>query len=429
MSILTRCQAVILGILVWAAALFFVPWFYPDSFEYPKAIFFIIATGLLTIITLAQWISAEASFSWRKLPVELKLMCAVVTAELIVFAFSTDRSMSLLGAPYRLQGLIAELTIAAYFINVIHIFQNFSKASSSFRRIFFGLLVGSAVVSAIFSLLPFFFQISFLDTSAFQHRAYGTFGNPNYLAVFFIGLMPFFSMFFVSKSRIVRMVSALGFTITLTSLFLTGCRSAWIGLILGLFAVAVLVARKRKAYKMLFIIGSIIALIAGIFVFQRFNETAIFHRLSLTEDNVGSVSTRVYLQKAGFHLFLERPIFGTGQEAISGKIELYLPEYLKENNVFYIDRTHNEFLDVLVMQGLVGFIPFIVFWIVLLWKAMKFYLQKTYKKTEIYREAIFLFSIASILAILAYYGMNFSTISGNILLYLFAGYVVAERRS
>lgn len=429
MHILTRLQAVILGVLIWAAALFYAPWFYVDSFEYPKAILFIIATGLLTILTLAQRISDGTPSSWKKLPVELKLLCGVVIAELIVFAFSTDRSMSLSGAPYRFQGLIAQLTLAAYFLNVVHIFQNFPPPSSpsSIRRIFFGWLVGSAVVTAIVSLLPFFVDVSFLDISAFRYRAYGTFGNPNYLAVFLIGLIPPMTLFFNSTSRTIRAISGIGFGIVFIALFLTGCRSAWIGLILGLLVIAVLVARKKKMYRMLLVVGLIMVLAGGIFVFQRFNETQIFHRLSLTEDNVGSVTTRVYLQKAGLQLFLEHPVLGTGQEAIAGRIESYLPEYLKENRVFYIDRTHNEFLDVLVMQGVIGFIAYMLFWIALLWNAVRHYFYAKYRKNEIDHERIFLFSIASVLAILAYYGMNFSTISGNILLYMFAGYLVAGR--
>ncbi len=427
MSIFTRLQAIILGVLVWAAALFFAPWFYTDSFEYPKAIFFIIATGVLTIITLAQRISDESSFSFRRLPIELKLFGVMVLAELIAFIFSTDRSLSLSGAPYRFQGLIAQLTIAVYFLNVVYIFQHF-PSSVSFRRIFFGWLVGSAVVTSAVSLLPFFVDTPFLDIAAFRYRAYGTFGNPNYLAVFLIGLIPIFSFFFNSTSRFVRLISFAGLGVTLVTLFLTGCRSAWIGSILGFLIIALLVARKRKLYRMVIITGFVIVLSVGIFVFQKFTETQLFHRLSLTEDNVGSVTTRVYLQKAGLQLFLERPILGTGQEAIAGRIEPYLPAYLKSNDIFYIDRTHNEFLDVLVMQGIVGFFAYMAFWIVLLWNAIRHYLSVKYKKSEMDHEKIFLFSIASIFSILAYYGMNFSTISGNILLYFFAGCLLAAKR-
>ncbi|MFA7278390.1 MAG: hypothetical protein WC101_05435, partial [Candidatus Gracilibacteria bacterium] len=83
-------------------------------------------------------------------------------------------------------------------------------------------------------------------------------------------------------------------------------------------------------------------------------------------------------------------------------------------------RTHNEFLDVLVMQGLVGFLAYILFWGILLWRACKYYLQSS-------GESAFLFSIAAIVIIHLNYAMNFAVVSANILLYLFAGYVVALR--
>ncbi|MCX6733732.1 MAG: O-antigen ligase family protein [Candidatus Peregrinibacteria bacterium] len=431
MSILTRLQATILGILVWAAALFFAPWFYIDSFEYPKAIFLIIATGLLTVITLAQLILGNAPFSWKKIPIEIKLLGGMVFAECIAFAFSTNHSLSLAGAPYRFQGLIGELTLAVFFLNAIHIFRNLLNAPAQKKtsplRDFFAWVVGSAVITSCVSLLPFFIDTSFLSLAAFKNRAYGTFGNPNYLAVFLIGLTPLLSIFFASKYRIVRAIAYISFAIILVTLFLTGCRSAWIALIAGLVVAAILTIKKKRSYKMLLIISIIIAIMISIFVFQRYNETKIFHRLSLTEDNTGSVTTRLYLQEAGLKLFLTRPVFGIGQDTIVDQIEPYLPEYLKANSVFYIDRTHNEFLDVLVMQGMVGFLAYISFWVVLIWNAMKHYLHKKYKKDESDREKIFLLCLASILAILLYYAMNFATISGNILLYLLAGYIIAEQ--
>lgn len=418
MTLIIRLQAAILGVLVWAGGLLFLPLYVTDPFEYPKAMAFIVIVGLLTMLTLAHAISSEKSVSWKSFPLEVKLLFGVIAAQFLAFVFSTNSSISLLGAPFRFQGLIAQLTLAVYFLNVVYIFRYFRPNDS--RKTFFVWLVGAGVVSALVSLTPFVVDYPFFDLEGFQNRVFGALGNPNYLAVYLTGIIPFLGLFFSHKSWWIRVVSVAALLLLLAVLFLTGSRSAWLSLVLGLFFVSILVVLKQKSWRMLVMILSVVVLLVGVFLFQRFYETDLLHRFSLTKDNVGSVSTRGYLQEAGLKLFLERPVFGTGQEMVIDHIEPYLPEYLKSNDIFYIDRTHNEFLDVLVMQGLVGFLAYILFWGILLWRACKYYLQSS-------GDGAFLFSIAAIVIIHLNYAMNFAVVSANILLYLFAGYVVALR--
>lgn len=424
MRFLIPLQAILLGILVWAAGLFFIPYFPVEPYEYPKALFFIIVVGLLTIVNFVHFFSFDGQFSFRKLPLEIKVLFCVVVAECLAFLFSTNHLHSLLGAPYRFQGLIAQAAIVIYFLNVVYIFRLLPPAS---RKLFFQWVIGAAFASALLSLSPFIFENSFFYLAAFKNRVYGALGNPNYLAVYLAAIVPFLGLFLVSKSRMTRFVIFTGGLFLLFVLFLTGSRSSWVSLFFGLFIISILAAWKKRTFQILIIALSIFSLIAGIFLFQRSYETQLFHRFSLTQDNVGSVMTRLHLQKAGFRLFLERPIFGTGQEMITDHIEPYLPEYLQTNRVFYIDRTHNEFLDVLVTQGLVGFFTYMIFWITLFWIATKHYLRSEVLHQSSFDASLFLFSISAILIIHTYYFMNFSVISANILLYLFAGYVVAAR--
>jgi putative inorganic carbon (HCO3(-)) transporter len=144
--------------------------------------------------------------------------------------------------------------------------------------------------------------------------------------------------------------------------------------------------------------------------------------LSLSKPNITSISTRLYLQKAGLKLFLDNPVLGTGQENITNNIEPYLPEYLKTNEIFFIDRTHNEFLDIAVTQGLIGFIAYVTFWGYIMIKSVRHYF--TSKNPS--HQKIFIYILAGILALHIYYIMNFTTISSEVLLYSMAGYLMAE---
>ncbi len=424
MKTLIRCQLVLLCILTASAALLVLPSMAYDPFEYPKVLFFIIITAFLSTLSLIHALYSNKKFSFKNLPLEIKLLSIVIIAELLAFAFSVDKATSLIGASYRFQGLIMQLVTAIYFLNTVYIF---SKIENQDRIRFFAWLIGTTIVATILAFIPYFTDNPLFSLSNFNNRLYGALGNPNYLAALLIAIIPFFGLCFNFKSKISQILIASGLLITLITLFLTGSRSAWVALIFGLLVASVLVIIKKKKYKMLIIMLIVIFAAAGIFTFQKYKDTQVFHRFSITEDNIESVTTRLYLQKAGFELFLEHPIFGIGQEAVAGNIEPYLPPYLKSNNIFYIDRTHNEFMDILVMQGLVGFIAFAAFWIVLLWKAIKNYLKM--RSPNILNEKILLFGVASVIAIQGYYAMNFATISGNILLYLFAGYLIANKIS
>lgn len=429
MKILSKLQILSLGILITGAALLFIPPLEFDPHEYPKALFFIIMTAVLTILTLTHWIlnnkKTSLKFSIKHAPLEIKLIGLVFLAEILAFIFSQDRTFSLLGAPYRFQGLILELTVIACFLNAVYIFSKTETASH--RRLFAWLLIATTI-AAFLAILPYFIDIPWFNLSDFQTRAFGTFGNPNYLAVFLIGAIPFFGLFLNNKSQLIKTLIVISLFLSLAALILTGSRSAWIGLILSMLIAAIILIIKKRSYKILIIVLTTILVAAGIFVFQQFHPIQSLTRLSLTEDNMGSLNTRIYLSEAGFKLWLEHPIFGSGQETIAGRIEPYLPEYLKGNYIFYIDRTHNEFLDILVTQGIAGFLAYVIFWGYLIINSIKYYIRSkfTEKITNKFTEKALLFSIISILAIHIYYFMNFTTVSGNILLYLFAGYLAAK---
>lgn len=428
MKTLLKLQIASLFVLIFGAALLYVPYapfIQFDPFEYPKALLFIVVTSIVSALSLIHFIFDKGKFRLKRIPTEIKLLGFVVLASLLAFAFSSDHLSSLLGAPYRFQGLLAELTVVIYLLNVVYVF---TRTKDSVHKKFFTWMVVIAALTSLLALTPYFFELQLISLSNFTGRVYGAFGNPNYLALFLIGAIPMFALIFASKSKAIKVVFWAMLAVVVLTLFLTGSRSAWIGILLGLFVAAVLVVIKKKRFKLLISIVSVILVSMGVLIFQHYSDSKVFDRFSLKEESLGSLNTRVYLTEAGLKLFLNHPVFGSGQETIAGNIEPYLPEYLKSNDYFYIDRTHNEVIDIMVTQGVIGLAAFIVFWVYLLWNAAKFYLRKNVFK-NIHTESAFLFSIASIIAIHIYQLMNFSTVSGNILLFTFAGYLIARRNA
>jgi O-antigen ligase len=413
MKILPSLQIFTLCLLISGAGLLFIPSLEPDAFEYPKAMFFILTTAILSILNLIHWGLNNKKISIKKIPIPIKLIGFIFIAELLAFIFSQDHSISLTGAPYRLQGFIAELTIIISLLNTTYVFANTRPKK---HLIFFTWLIIITIISSVISLLPYIIEIPFFNIWDFYNRAFGIFGNPNYLAVFLISSIPFFGLILNNKSRLIKIFSLAGLIITLSSLFLTGCRSAWIALIVSLLITGLIIAIQKKRYKLLLLAITTIFITICVFTFQQFQNTPSLSRLSLTKNNLGSLTTRLYLQKSGLQLFKEHPLIGSGQDTIAGRIEPYLPEYLKSNDVFYIDRTHNEFLDILIMQGLLGFIAYITFWIYLFIETIKSSIHSNNLTATL--------STIAIISIHIYYTGNFTTISSNILLYTLASYLI-----
>jgi len=158
--------------------------------------------------------------------------------------------------------------------------------------------------------------------------------------------------------------------------------------------------------------------IGGI-ILQQSNPIPSLERLSVKSENLTSLKTRLSLWKAGTQLFLSRPLTGFGQDAIKNNIEPYLPDRLKANDVFYIDRTHSELIDILVTRGFFSFIGYVGFFLTILWKSIRrFALEKSL-------DEYFSAATIALFTLLLFQSVNFSTITSNILLYFLGGYLLS----
>jgi O-antigen ligase len=65
---------------------------------------------------------------------------------------------------------------------------------------------------------------------------------------------------------------------------------------------------------------------------------------------------------SGLEIFLKNPIVGVSRENIVAYASEHMPEtYIVNNSQMDFDSMHNLYVDVIVSQGLLGFIPFMLF--------------------------------------------------------------------
>lgn len=412
-------QKWILVFLLLSSGLLFNPFVNTDVFEFPKVIALIGTTGLLSIINIIDlYLRGLPKINWHNISKELLCLALLLFTQITSYIFSTDPSVSLMGEVQRYQGF---LTNIHYILLSLNTFYFFIKYTPTKTVTLFKWLIITLIVTCLLAVLPYIFPMTFpfyfFTPAFFYNRVYGTLGNPNYLAVFIITVLPFI----ILSKNFKKILLYPSLILIIATLFLTGSRSAWAASLLGFLIIGIILAVKKKHYKIITITCLIIAIaIAGIFV-KKYLTPIIpqFERLSMDTNKSTSIQTRVHLWKAGLTMSLKRPLTGYGQDMIRENIEPYLPEYLKSNDEFFIDRTHSEFIDILATNGIFAIIAYLGLLI--------FIIKKTTK--IIFENHELLPSFTALITLVIFHGVNFSITSSNILLYFLVGYLLAQNIS
>jgi len=202
-----------------------------------------------------------------------------------------------------------------------------------------------------------------------------TFGHNNFAAHFLIIAIPLAcAMTLTAKTWKTRVLYAVPLALMLWHLNITACRGAVIGLGIGIFVCTCLAVKravdlsrsgqlKRVSVKLLLVIALVIVLCIA----------CIGAVLLVTGKGVGIVDqfrrgidtpyvTRTSIWQSAFRAFLDAPALGVGK----GNFEIATPPYWTEQAkavfVHHLEmgiQAHNEYLEIAVETGVVGFGAFI----------------------------------------------------------------------
>jgi O-antigen ligase len=424
-------QTSILVFIIWGTALALNPFFTTEVFEFPKLMVLFVGVAILTLVN-----GMDASrlppqtwqgFSYKKIPVELWFLGLFLLGHVIAFLFSTDRHVSLAGTPDRYQGFLTQVHYVLLALNSFYVFyrareENTITIVRSFVVLLFVVCVLAISPYFFTDASPLLFPFYFFTPSFFQNRVFGTFGNPNYLAAFMIALFPFALLAWKRAllARIGRFLFWPCILLVSLALFLTGSRSAWIAILSAFLFLGVLEMWKNKNGKTLAVTGMVILLVfAGVVARNALVSIApSFNRLQLDTKTSTSFSSRLILWRVGLQMAVERPLTGFGHDRLENNIEPYLPETLQSNRVFYVDRTHNELIDIFAMHGIVTLIGYVGLLLTIWLKSIKAFLQDRSPNAPFLAAAL-----VGLTSLTLFHAVNFSTISSWVLLAVLLGYV------
>jgi O-antigen ligase/Flp pilus assembly protein TadD len=212
------------------------------------------------------------------------------------------------------------------------------------------------------------------SVSPYSGRALGPFLQPNRLGGYLIGILPVaLALSFSAQDRILR--GALLITVFLVTLALvaTYSRGAWFGCVLGLLALAIMVARWPDLTPRP---GLIAAGLAAIALPIFFDWSSIFSRLHpgpatkqawnlpIDPEREGSGALRRAIWSGAFRAGMERPILGWGTGAFLEGYDRSKGDNLKRleaEGSRTADQAHSIYLQTLAERGALGLAALVVF--------------------------------------------------------------------
>ncbi|MEQ8225245.1 MAG: O-antigen ligase family protein [Candidatus Eremiobacterota bacterium] len=308
---------------------------------------------MLLLLTAVYIVKAfkNKDFTFNKAGFELPLMCFIIAS-----AISSLASVNIFASVKEV------LKLTEYFLIYILSVNILSGKPSGTRQLFLAMVYISIMVCIYGFIIDSIHINRNTARATFVHyNIYG--GYINLFLPFSIAFI-FFKKNFPVKDRLFWIVTAI---IMMAGLALSLSRGAWVAFFSVLVFYVILKGNKKIyfiALILLLLSTILLPLLAPNFIFVRFvsmfnydSDIAILHRFNLW--------------KSCFHMFISSPFIGTG----TGNFDWVYPAYAIKglSHSLVANHANNMYINILAETGLLGFLTFSWFFIVLWKKAFNFY--------------------------------------------------------
>ncbi|MGA9040136.1 MAG: O-antigen ligase family protein [Terriglobales bacterium] len=197
-------------------------------------------------------------------------------------------------------------------------------------------------------------KLYWLRTPRFGGWIYGPYVNHNHYAGLMEMLLPIPLVFsftrYASGSR--KAMAAFAAALMASTIFLSGSRGGMLAFAVQITLFVAILLRQRKAGRMVLTLGVFLVLAIGLLAWlgggELVERIASIHSETRTEL---SGAMRVNIDKDALKMFERKPVLGWGLGTFA---EVY-PEFRSFYTNFFIDKAHNDYLQLLVEMGWLGF--------------------------------------------------------------------------
>jgi len=380
--------------LLYATAL--TPIIVSGNFLFPyisvRTVFFrlVIEAACLVLVALAWLYRRQAPD--KNLPNYLFIIFSVfIAANIISTFFSFSPLIAWFSDIERMWGVFTLLHLFMFYC-LLRIFF-----SGKDWKIFFEISLAVSLYVSFYGIAQYYPDIFGIKVyQAGIDRIISTLGNSAYVAIYLV-FNAFFAIFLWSRSqsRWLKMYYAAVAVIDLFAFNLAGTRGTMLGILAGMVIVGLFYIVLGKKQKCKIAIAAILIIVPLFFTYiflhpdsKLTQSSFLLKRMADITLSGGTVETRFIGWRAAGKGFLEHPIFGVGMDNYYVVFNKYFNSnyYLYAASEPYFDRSHNAFLDVLVMNGAVGFIIFLGFPV-----SICFYLFKGYRGGKIELDELLIF--------------------------------------
>lgn len=261
----------------------------------------------------------------------------------------------------RMEGYIGLLHLFAYFL----IATSFLSLEKHFKTLI-NITIGVSVLVGFYGLLQLGGALTINQGGV---RVDATLGNATYLAVYmlfhiFLTLLAYVRWGIGRGKELVAAFYGSALILQVVMLFYASTRGTILGLIGGLFVSGLVYALSPGVNERIRKIGiasviSVLVVAAGFFALKDTSfvqNHQVLQRIANISLETGE--TRFTIWGMAYQGFLERPIFGWGQESFNFVFNKYYDASLYTEEPWF-DRAHNAFIDWLVAGGAPAFLLYI----------------------------------------------------------------------
>ncbi|HEY6337937.1 MAG TPA: O-antigen ligase family protein [Candidatus Sulfotelmatobacter sp.] len=323
---------------------------------------FVLETGatLLGLLWIAkQWIDGEIRINWNPLFLPMGAFGLLILAQ-IVFRISA----------YPHDTVSHAWLFVAYAILCFLTAQTLLRGVQARKLAFIFCIYGAAV--AAFALLQGISpngRLYWVRLPRLGGWIYGPYVNHNHYAGLMELLIPI--PLVLSLSRLApskeRLAAATAAALMAGTIFLSGSRGGMLALVGELVILAVVLIKQRHDLRAAAALGLFLLLVVGLLTWVGGEELS--RRLATVHGGHSDISNdmRFQINRDGLRMFRQKPVLGWGL----GCFPVAYPQFRTFYTNFFVNEAHDDYLQVLVEMGLLGFGTVIWYLVVLFRRASR----------------------------------------------------------
>jgi len=198
---------------------------------------------------------------------------------------------------------------------------------------------------------------------------YGPYVNHNHYAGLMEMLVPIPLILSLTKlaSTRTRAVAAAAAAVMVGTVFLSGSRGGMLAIFAELVILGILLVKQKRGLRTAIGIGVFLAIVVALLTWIGGSELSKRIASVSTPHSEITSDIRTYINRDGLRMFLKRPVLGWGL----GTFPVVYPQFRTFYTNFFVNQAHNDYLQLLVEMGLLGFATMLWFVVTLYSRAIK----------------------------------------------------------